>query len=289
MWLKKPSRLSACRSFYAQIAAAGGGPIRENLEGAFELVPREHFLGRGPWLAMSPSSGAYIPTPTDDPTYLYQNLLFALDGEKHVNNGEPCLHGQLLGALNPNRGDIVLHIGSGTGYYTAILAQLVGPSGKVVAYEIDAVLAHRAVENLAPWENVEVRHTSGVRDNLPRCDAIYVNAGATRPTAEWLDALNEGGRLVFPLSGSAPSAAGVSMLVVRVKDSYVARVTGYCGFIPCADACDATEADRVTAAFNSGELWKAQSLIRNDRADKSAVLVGKGWWFSSSPLPKGSA
>ena len=164
-----------------------------------------------------------------------------------------------------------------------------GPSGKVVAYEIDAVLAHRAVENLAPWENVEVRHTSGVRDNLPRCDAIYVNAGATRPTAEWLDALNEGGRLVFPLSGSAPSAAGVSMLVVRVKDSYVARVTGYCRFIPCADAFDATEADRVTAAFHSGELWKAQSLIRNDRADKSAVLVGKGWWFSSSPLPKGSA
>src|SRR5947209_38811 len=286
---KKPSRLTAFRSFYAQIAAAAGGPVREHLERAFELVPREHFLSRGPWLAMSPFSEAYVPTPTDDPIYLYQNLLFALDDERHVNNGEPCLHGRLLGALNPNRGDVVLHIGSGTGYYTAILAQLVGPSGKVIAYEIDAALARPAIENLAPWENVEVRHVSGVADDLLRCDAIYVNAGATRPAAEWLDALNEGGRLVFPLSGSAPSAAGVSMLVVRIKDSYVARVTGYCRFIPCADAFDATEADRVTAAFHSSELWKAQSLIRNDRADKSAVLVGKGWWFSSSPLPKGTA
>jgi protein-L-isoaspartate(D-aspartate) O-methyltransferase len=286
---KKPSRLTACRSFYAQMAAAAGGPIREHLERAFELVPREHFLGRGPWLAMSPFSQAYVPTPTDDPIHLYQNLLFALDSERHVNNGEPCLHGQWLGALNPDRGDVVLHIGAGTGYYAAILAQLVGPSGKVVAYEIDAALARRAVENLAPWENVEVRSTSGVANNLPRCDAIYVNAGATRPAAEWLDALNEGGRLMFPLSGLASSAAGVSMLVVRVKDSYAARVLGYCRFIPCADAFDADEANRVTVAFRSGDLWKAQSLIRNDEADERAVLVGKGWWLSYSPLPRNGA
>jgi hypothetical protein len=38
-------RLSACRQFYAKMAAASGGQLREDLERAFEIVPREYFLG----------------------------------------------------------------------------------------------------------------------------------------------------------------------------------------------------------------------------------------------------
>ena len=128
-----------------------------------------------------------------------------------------------------------------------------------------------------------LRNASGVDNDLPRCDAIYVNAGATRPAASWLDCLTENGRLLFPLSGSELSRAGVSLLVTRLKGSFAARVIGYCGFVACRDAWDAGEAARVTAAIYSGKLWMAQSLIRNDEADSSAVLVGKGWWFSSSP------
>jgi protein-L-isoaspartate O-methyltransferase len=182
---------------------------------------------------MSSLSGMVVATPTDDPIHVYQNVLFALDRQKRINNGEPFLHGQLLGALSPARGNLALHIGCGTGYYTAILAHLVGPSGKVIAYEIEPELGHRAVENLKPWDNVEVRLASGVNDELPRCDAIYVNAGATRPAAGWLDALNEGGKLLFPLVGLQ---GGVSLLVTRLQDSIAAKVIGFCAFIPCQDA-----------------------------------------------------
>lgn len=281
---KKRNRLAACREFYAQMAAAGGGQLRAELERAFEIVPRELFLGRGPWLAMSPISGLPVPTPTDDPIHLYQNVLFALDRQKRINNGEPFLHGQMLGALSPARGDAVLHIGGGTGYYTAILAQLVGPSGKIIAYEIEPDLARRAAENLSPWDNVEVRTASGVGGDLPQCDAIYVNAGATHPATGWLDALNDGGRLVLPLSGTEASRAGVSLLVTRRGGSFATRVIAYCGFVACRDAWDAGEAAHVTAAVWSGAIWKAQSLIRNDEADSGAVLIGKGWWLSSSPV-----
>jgi protein-L-isoaspartate(D-aspartate) O-methyltransferase len=280
---KKPTRLAACREFYAKMAAAAGGQLRDDLERAFETVPREYFLGRGPWIAVSPISGIHVPTPTDDPVHVYQNVLFVLDQEKGINNGEPCLHGRLLGALSPTRGSVALHIGCGTGYYTAILAQLVGPSGRVVAYEIEPELTRRAAENLKPWDNVEVRTASGAGGDLPRCNAIYVNAGASRPAAGWLDALNEGGRLLFPLTGSESSQAGVSLLVTRLKDSFTARVLGYCGFIPCQGAWYAGEAAHVTAAVHSGQLWKAQSLVRSDQADSSAVLIGEGWWLSSSP------
>ncbi|MBV8752336.1 MAG: methyltransferase domain-containing protein [Hyphomicrobiales bacterium] len=240
-------------------------------------------MGPGPWLARSIYEPTYVQTPTDDPIHLYQNLLFALRDEKGINNGEPCLHGQLLGALNPHQGDTVLQIGCGTGYYTAILAELVGPTGKVIGYEVDPQLAARAVDNLAPWGNVEVRCVSGVAGDLPPCDAIYVNAGATRPVAAWLDALNDGGRVVFPLSGTAASSTGVGLLIKRSKDSFPAGVIGFCVFIQCQDAFDQDEASRVTAAFRSGAIWATQSLVRNDRSDETAVLVGNGWWLSSRP------
>jgi protein-L-isoaspartate(D-aspartate) O-methyltransferase len=42
-----------------------------------------------------------------------------------------------------------VHIGAGTGYYTAILACLVGPSGKVTGIEVDASLAARATVQMA--------------------------------------------------------------------------------------------------------------------------------------------
>jgi len=134
----------------------------------------------------------------------------------------------LLGALAPTRGNVAIHIGCGTGYYTAILAHLVGPPGKVIAYEIEPELGLRAVENLKPWDNVEVRIASGV-DRLPRCDAIYVNAGATRPVASWLDALNEGGRLLFPLVGL--KGAGVTLLTTKLQGLIAAKVIGFCGFV----------------------------------------------------------
>jgi protein-L-isoaspartate(D-aspartate) O-methyltransferase len=274
---KKTDRLAACRQFYAKMVAAGGGQLADDLERAFEIVPRDYFLGPGPWLAMSSVSGMYVATPTDDPIYVYQNVLFALDPWKRINNGEPFLHGHLLGALAPARGNVAFHIGCGTGYYTAILAHLVGPSGKVVAYEIEPELGHRARENLKPWDNVEVRVASGV-DKLARCDAIYVNAGATRPAANWLDALNEGGKLLFPLVGL--KGAGVTLLTTKRQGSIAAKVIGYCGFVSCRDAFEPAEAANVTAAVNSGELWKARSLIRNNEPDDNAVLIGQGWWLS---------
>jgi protein-L-isoaspartate(D-aspartate) O-methyltransferase len=275
---KRTDRLAACRQFYAKMVAAGGGQLREDLERAFEIVPREYFLGAGPWLATSSVSGMFVATPTDDPIHVYQNVLFALDRQKRINNGEPFLHGQLLGILAPTRGNVAVHIGCGTGYYTAILAHLVGPSGKVIAYEIEPELGRRAVENLKPWDNVEVRVSSGVDDDLPRCDAIYVSAGATRPVARWLDALNEDGKLLFPLIGL--EGAGVPLLVARLQGALAAKVIGYCAFVPCQGAFEEAEAAQVTAAFRSGKLRNARSLFRNDEPDDNAVLIGEGWWLS---------
>lgn len=276
--------LTKTRSFYAHIAAAKGGALRAALQHAFERAPRERFLGPAPWYAVTATG--YVRVPGDDPRYVYQDLLFALDRAKGINNGEPTLHGQLIGALEPGRGEAVLHIGCGTGYYSAILAELVGPEGNILAYEIEPDLAARASEYLAPWQNVVVRAQSGAEAPLPRANAIYVNAGATRPLSEWLDALLEGGRLVFPLV--TVEGWGVTLKVLRQGASYWTWVLNQIRFIGCTGATDPEEGEAVAESFRRGDLLRARSLRRESVPDETAVLVGHGWWLSSRLPPEQS-
>jgi protein-L-isoaspartate(D-aspartate) O-methyltransferase len=274
--------LAKTRAFYARIAAAKGGALRTALQRAFSRVPRERFLGPPPWYAVTATG--YVRVPGDDPRHVYQDLLFALDRAKGINNGEPTLHGQLIGALEPALGDVVLHIGCGTGYYSAILAQLVGPEGRIVAYEIEPDLAAQATEYLAPWQNVEVRAQSGADPGLPRANAIYVNAGATRPLAEWLDVLQEGGRLVFPLITA--EGWGVALKVLRQGAGFWTWVLNQIRFIGCAGATNCEEGEAVAESFRRGDLMRARSLRRNTEPDETAVLAGDGWWLSSALPPQ---
>src|SRR6185295_313824 len=100
-------------------------------------------------------------------------------------------------------GDRVLHIGAGLGYYTAILAELAGPTGSVVGYEVDAGLAARAEAALASRPTVRIEAGDASAPIGP-FDAIFVNAGCTHPRSEWLAALAPGGRLVIPLTARMP-------------------------------------------------------------------------------------
>ena len=99
-------------------------------------------------------------------------------------------------ALDLQKGDRVVHIGCATGYYTAILAEVVGPTGRVTAIEVDPGLASRAGSNLSYLAHVQVLAGDGGEIDLGPSDAIFINAGATHPRAMWLDALRPGGRLL---------------------------------------------------------------------------------------------
>ena len=180
------------------------------IEKAFAAVPREDFVGNPPWRVGS--GGLFGLTSSDDPARLYEDVLVAIDAERGINNGQPSLHAQAIDALRLKEGETVVQIGAGAGYYTAILAELVGPTGRVIAYEIAPDIAARAAANLARYPQVEVRARSGAED-LPQADAIYVNAAATHPLRAWLDALKPGGRLVFPLQ--AAGSSGAMLIVTR--------------------------------------------------------------------------
>lgn len=270
---------TALRSYYAQLVCGKAGTDDARLVEAFTMVERERFVGTGPW-KVNCFSGGYVDTPSDDPTFIYQDVVVGIDPDRGINNGEPRLHACCLAALQVREGETAIHVGSGTGYYTAIVAHLVGPRGVVHAYEIEPDLAEKAKASLAPWPCVSVKAQSATEGRLPACDIIYVSAGATRPLDSWLDALRPGGRLLFPLTPRA--GLGGMLLVTRSADTaFEARFVHAATFIPCMGARDDNEAGKLGQAFARGNMWDVKSLRRGVPPDASSWFAGKDWWLST--------
>jgi protein-L-isoaspartate(D-aspartate) O-methyltransferase len=276
---KLVDRIEAHRSFFANLitAQAGIAPGSE-LATAFASTPREQFVGPPPWKVFTRSG--YVETLTDDPVVLYQDVVVSLGTGGPLNNGQPTLHAICLAALSPKKGERVVHVGAGTGYYTTLLAKLVGESGVVDAYEIEPTLAKRATENLAAFPNVTVHARSGAEGTLPACDILYVNAGATEPLNIWLDALRPLGRLLFPMTPDA--GVGAMLLVTKQEDgNFAARFLLQAQFVPCIGARNETTEQKLAEAFRNSNWTKVKLLHRNDEPDDSCWCSGPGWWLST--------
>jgi protein-L-isoaspartate(D-aspartate) O-methyltransferase len=146
------AELAVVRRAYAKQISSAADIAHPGVEAAFAAVPRERFLGPGPWKVMrwgGPNGGRYVETPGDDPVYVYTNDVIAIDPARRLNNGEPGLHALLMSRLDLRPGQHAVHIGVGAGYYTALLAEQVGPSGRVTAIEFAPDLAALAARNLA--------------------------------------------------------------------------------------------------------------------------------------------
>jgi protein-L-isoaspartate(D-aspartate) O-methyltransferase len=285
-------RIEAHRKFYADLITTMAGVPNGRLTAALAGTQRERFLGPGPWKIFV--GGGYITTPTDDPAFLYQDVPVALSEAQKINNGQPVLHAVCLATLSPKDGDTVVHVGAGTGYYTALLARLIAPGGKVFAYEIEPALAEQAKTNLADMPNVTVCAQSATEGSLPDCDLLYVNAGATAPLSIWLDALRPGGKLLFPLTpdgpGGTPGAGGMLLITRKPQENskkeeeFDARFIMPVLFIPCVGARDEETAKKLGEAFKRGDMKNVRSLRRNSSPDETCWCAGNGWWLSTAAI-----
>ncbi len=245
------SRDDARRAFAGAIAATAGVKSRALVE-AFARVPREDFLGSGPWqIGRLTSPGRYETTPDADPVHLYQDVVVAIDPARSLNNGSPSALARWIDALDLEPGQTVAHIGCGTGYYSAILAELVGRAGRVQAWEVDAELAARSRSLLAPWPQVEVV-TGDARTITGPVDAMLVNAGVTHAPPEWLAALAVGGRLVLPLTVHVPATSWAVGIMLRIDrpaagGTWPARVVSPVGIYDSATARDPAREQQLIA------------------------------------------
>jgi protein-L-isoaspartate(D-aspartate) O-methyltransferase len=268
------------RRRYAAETMRSGGIDHPRVEAAFAAAPREAYLAPPPWTIFAP--GGLFMTETADPAELYQDVLVVLDRERGINNGQPSLHAAWLAALDPQPGEVALHIGAGTGYYTAILAALVAPGGAVHAYEIEPHLAGLAQQNLAALETVTVHPVSGVGAALPASDVVYVNASAAAPDVAWLRALEPGGRLIFPWQPPG-RRSGVTLQVTRQVAGYRVAATLEVAFIACVGATARPaggDGPDVSEVMRTRSLW----LVADRPPDDSAVVVYDEVWFSTEPV-----
>jgi protein-L-isoaspartate(D-aspartate) O-methyltransferase len=131
------------------------------------------------------------------------------DTPLHIGDGQtisaPHMVAVMAEALDLGEGHKVLEIGAGSGYNAAVMAELVGPSGKIITLERHPSLAERAARVLleAGYANVQVvvgDGSLGYPEQAPY-DRISVTCGAPRVPGPLLEQLSEEGIMLIPVGG----------------------------------------------------------------------------------------
>ncbi|MDO8560241.1 MAG: protein-L-isoaspartate(D-aspartate) O-methyltransferase [bacterium] len=178
------------------------------LQQAFRRVRREDFLPPG----MEMESAVNAPLPIGDGQTISQPMTVAF----------------MLQLLEVQPGQRVLDVGSGSGWSTALLAHLVGPSGRVYAVERIPDLQRFGQGNVAKYGYANVTMvcgdgTLGLAEHAP-FDRIQVAAAAAEVPPALLAQLKVGGRMVIPTR-----AEDLRLILCTAKDKYATKI--YPGFL----------------------------------------------------------
>jgi protein-L-isoaspartate(D-aspartate) O-methyltransferase len=138
--------------------------------------------------------------PREEVPYAYENRPLAIGYGQTIS--QPYIVALMTDLLEPDPDDVVLEVGTGSGYQAAVLSGLVG---RVYTIEIIEALAKQASERLQAlgYENIETRLGDGYfgwEDHAP-FDAIIVTAAATHVPPPLVEQLRPGGRMVIPVGG----------------------------------------------------------------------------------------
>jgi len=135
---------------------------------------------------------------------------------------QPLTVANMLEMLKPAKNDIILDVGCGSGWTTALLAEIVGERGRVYGLEIIKELAERARNNVAKYNfisrNIVQIFCQDGYGGLPQFapfDKILVSAAAENIPANLLSQLAVGGRMVIPVG--RPHRSQAIMVLNKIK------------------------------------------------------------------------
>jgi len=286
-WRRSVMDVDEVRRSYARQIGSRLNIQCERLVNALASVPRERFLGPGPWTVNAGAAGHL--TEETDPRQLYQDVSVALNADRNVYNGSPSVVATWLDAADISKGDRVYHLGCGMGYYTAIIAEMVGPEGNVVAIEVDDGLASQAKRNLAHFANVEVLAGDGSWYDPAACDVILVHAGVTHPRSVWLDRLRPGGTLVLPMTFDLSNdnvGKGAVLVIRRTGPSFAAVFLPQpVAILSCTGIRDDELNEKLLNGFKAGLVRSVRSLRRDvHEADATCCFHAERFRFCLSSL-----
>jgi len=122
---------------------------------------------------------------------------------------QPLVVAFMLEKLQPQSGDKILDIGSGSGWTTALLAEIVGKKGKIIAMEIIPQLAEFGQENVSKYNFIEkgivqFLCSDGSKGHLEEApfDKILASATAKEIPQAWPEQVKDEGRIVAPIGSS---------------------------------------------------------------------------------------
>jgi len=170
------------------------------VDAALEATPRRDFLPVGARLRAS-----------------YDGPLRIAAGQ---TNSQPRTVADMLRLLDVSPGQRVLDVGSGSGWSTALLAHLVGPTGSVLGIEIEPELVAFGSRNLGRtspgWAAIQAA-TPGVLGDPDGAayDRILVSAEPTELPLDLVDQLADAGILVIPVAGTMLRVVNPGAVVTR--------------------------------------------------------------------------
>ena len=181
-------RAGQLRNALVEDLFAQGAINSQAVRQAFEQVPRHLFVPR-------------VDIAT---AYSNQPIFIRWDaGIPISSSSQPTMMAIMVEQLRLEPGFSVLEIGAGTGYNAAILAHMVGKSGRVITVDIDQDIVDEAAGNLSQtgYNNVTCVCGDGFEGSTAGqpYDRIIVTVGAYDVSPQWVDQLKEGGIMVVPL------------------------------------------------------------------------------------------
>jgi protein-L-isoaspartate(D-aspartate) O-methyltransferase len=155
-------------------------PISERTLSVIGMVPRHEFV------------------PDEQKPYAYENRPLPIGADQTIS--QPYIVALMTDLAQLSKDDVVLEIGTGSGYQAAVLSELVG---HVYTIEIVEVLGKRAAKTLQRlgYNNVTARIGDGYAgwpDHAP-FDAILVTAAPEKIPEPLIEQLAVGGRIVVPV------------------------------------------------------------------------------------------
>ncbi len=177
---RRAAMVDVVRDYATMAGVIGDTRIGERVLAALAKVPRHEFV------------------PDDQRRHAYDNRPLPIGHGQTIS--QPYIVGLMTQLADPDAGDVVLEIGTGSGYQAAILAELVD---SVYSIEIVEPLADSSAALLdrLGYDNVTARLGDGYfgwAENAPY-DAIVVTAAASHVPRPLIEQLRPGGRMVIPV------------------------------------------------------------------------------------------